>query len=135
MIIVFGTTPPLRILVLRVPVQKAQMSGLRPISSEQRIHDAVAILKGRARVRRMMWSRRAQEYEMKINSGDPVSIAEVLRDLKRSNDESEQSYSERQIYQSALERLAREYAAVENITETDASDQLEQFMGRKKEAA
>ena len=122
-------------LVLRVPVQKAQTSGLRPISSEQRIHDAVTILKGRARIRRMMWSRRAQEYEMKINSGDPVSIAEVLRDLKRSNDESEQSYSERQIYQSALERLAREYAAVENITETDACDQLEEFMGRKKEAA
>ncbi len=122
-------------LVLRVPVQKAQASGLRPISSEERITDAITTLKGRARVRRMMWSRRAQEYETKINSGDPVSIAEVLRDLKRSNDESEQSYSERQIYQSALERLAREYAAVENITETDASDKLETMMGRKKEEA
>ncbi len=121
-------------LVLRVPVQKAERSGLRPISSEERISDAITTLKGRARVRRMMWSRRAQEYETKINSGDPVSIAEVLRDLKRSNDDSEQSYSERQIYQSALERLAREYAAVENITENDASDKLETLMGRKKAA-
>ena len=121
-------------LVLRVPVQKAQASGPRPISSEERISDAITTLKGRARVRRMMWSRRAQEYETKINSGDPVSIAEVLRDLKRSNDDTEQSYSERQIYQSALERLAREYAAVENITEDDASDKLETLMGRKKSA-
>jgi CarD family transcriptional regulator len=76
-----------------------------------------------------MWSRRAQEYETKINSGDPVSIAEVLRDLKRSHDDTEQSYSERQIYQSALERLAREVAAVENITEIKAVEQLEDIMG------
>lgn len=122
-------------LVLKVPVQKAQKSGLRPISSEERINDAITTLKGRARIRRMMWSRRAQEYETKINSGDPVAIAEVLRDLKRSNDESEQSYSERQIYQSALERLAREYAAVENIAEQAASDRLEEMMGRKKAEA
>jgi CarD family transcriptional regulator len=122
-------------LVLRVPVQRAEKSGLRAISSEDRINDAITTLKGRARIRRMMWSRRAQEYETKINSGDPVAIAEVLRDLKRSNDDSEQSYSERQIYQSALERLAREYAAVENIAEDVASDKLETLMGRKKEAA
>lgn len=121
-------------LVLRVPVQRAEKSGLRPISTEERINDAISTLKSRARVRRMMWSRRAAEYETKINSGDPVSIAEVLRDLKRSNDESEQSYSERQIYQSALERLAREYAAVEEISESDASEKLEVMMGRKKDA-
>lgn len=91
---------------LKIPVMKAQSAGLRKISSTDRIQDAMETLQGRARIRRTMWSRRAQEYETKINSGDPVSIAEVLRDLKRSNDESEQSYSERQIYQSALERLA-----------------------------
>ncbi len=82
-----------------------------------------------------MWSRRAQEYETKINSGDPVSIAEVLRDLKRSNDETEQSYSERQIYQSALERLAREVAAVDNITEGKATEKLEDIMGKVKAAS
>ncbi len=102
---------------LKVPVFKAQASGLRRLCSESRIKDAMKTLKGKAKVRRVMWSRRAQEYEMKINSGDPVSIAEVLRDLKRSNDDTEQSYSERQIYQSALQRLAREVAAIEKITE------------------
>ncbi len=76
-----------------------------------------------------MWSRRAQEYETKINSGDPVSIAEVLRDLKRSNDDTEQSYSERQIYQSALQRLAREVAAVQKITEIQATEKLEGMLG------
>lgn len=114
---------------LKIPVMKAETSGLRKISSTSMIDDAVQTLKGRSRVRRTMWSRRAQEYETKINSGDPVAIAEVLRDLKRSNDDTEQSYSERQIYQSALERLAREVAAVENITEIKATEQLEDIMG------
>lgn len=113
---------------LKIPVMKAQSAGLRKISSTDRIQDAMETLQGRARIRRTMWSRRAQEYETKINSGDPVSIAEVLRDLKRSNDESEQSYSERQIYQSALERLAREVAAVEDITEIKACEQLEDIL-------
>ena len=81
-----------------------------------------------------MWSRRAQEYELKINSGDPVMIAEVLRDLKRSNDDSEQSYSERQIYQSALERLAREVAAVEKTSEEKATMRLEKIMGTEGNA-
>lgn len=113
---------------LKIPVQKAQSAGLRKISSMDRINDAMQTLQGRARIRRTMWSRRAQEYETKINSGDPVSIAEVLRDLKRSNDDTEQSYSERQIYQSALERLAREVAAVEDITEDKACQQLEDIL-------
>lgn len=117
---------------LKIPVMKAQKSGLRRLSSAARIEDAIKTLRGKARVRRTMWSRRAQEYEMKINSGDPVAIAEVLRDLKRSNDDSEQSYSERQIYQSALERLAREVAAVEKITEGKATEQLEDIMGIKR---
>lgn len=117
---------------LKIPVQKAESAGLRKLSSTDRINDALQTLQGRARIRRTMWSRRAQEYETKINSGDPVSIAEVLRDLKRSNDESEQSYSERQIYQSALERLAREVAAVEDTTEDKACDKLESILRPKK---
>lgn len=118
---------------LKVPVFKAHASGLRRLSNTNRMQDALKTLQGRAQVRRAMWSRRAQEYETKINSGDPVAIAEVLRDLKRSNDESEQSYSERQIYQSAMERLAREVAAVEKITEIEATDRLEKIIrgGRK----
>lgn len=120
---------------LKIPVGKAETSGLRKISSHDLIDDALETLKGRSRIRRTMWSRRAQEYETKINSGDPVSIAEVLRDLKRSNDDTEQSYSERQIYQSALERLAREVAAVDNITELKAAEKLEDIMGKTKPAA
>lgn len=115
---------------LKIPVAKAMTSGLRKLSTSDRLRDALKTLQGRARIRRTMWSRRAQEYETKINSGDPISIAEVLRDLKRSNDDSEQSYSERQIYQSALERLAREVAAVERITENQATAQLEKMLGR-----
>ncbi len=115
---------------LKVPVMKAKAAGLRKLSSAERLKDALQTLQGRARVRRTMWSRRAQEYETKINSGDPVSIAEVLRDLKRSNDDAEQSYSERQIYQSALERLAREVAAVKKITEVQAAEQLEEMLGK-----
>lgn len=119
---------------LKIPVQKAESAGLRKLSSTDRINDALQTLQGRARIRRTMWSRRAQEYETKINSGDPVSIAEVLRDLKRSNDDTEQSYSERQIYQSALERLAREVAAVEDTTEDKACDKLESILKPKKAA-
>ena len=115
---------------LKVPVMKAMDSGLRKLSSGDRMDTAMQTLKGKARVRRAMWSRRAQEYETKINSGDPVAIAEVLRDLKRSNDEAEQSYSERQIYQSALERLARELAVVESIAEDQAAEQLEDLLAK-----
>lgn len=114
---------------LKIPVIKAESSGLRRLSTEGRIDDAVTTLKGRARIRRTMWSRRAQEYETKINSGDPVAIAEVLRDLKRGTTDNEQSYSERQIYQSALERLAREVAAVDKVSEVEATERLEDIMG------
>ena len=102
-------------MTLRVPVDKASDSGLRKLSSPEEMKGALKTLKGRSRVRRTMWSRRAQEYEAKINSGDPVSIAEVVRDLHRKEDQPDQSYSERQIYQAALDRLARELAAVEDI--------------------
>jgi len=113
---------------LKVPVAKAKAAGLRRISSADRIKVALETLQGRSRVKRIMWSRRAQEYEAKINSGDPVSIAEVVRDLHRPHDQQEQSYSERQIYQAALERLARELAAVEKIDEGKATERLTQVL-------
>lgn len=112
-------------MILRVPVTKAETSGLRRLSSKDEMKVALKTLKGRSRVRRTMWSRRAQEYEAKINSGDPVSIAEVVRDLHRKADQPDQSYSERQIYQAAFDRLVRELAAVEEIDEDAASEQLE----------
>jgi CarD family transcriptional regulator len=115
-------------MTLKVPVGKAKDSGLRRLSSKDRIKVALETLQGRSRARRAMWSRRAQEYEAKINSGDPVSIAEVVRDLYRGSDQPDQSYSERQIYQAALERLARELAAVEKIDEGKATERLEAFL-------
>ena len=115
-------------MTLRVPINKAKDSGLRKLSSRDEMKGALKTLKGRSRVRRTMWSRRAQEYEAKINSGDPVSIAEVVRDLHRKEDQPDQSYSERQIYQAALDRLARELAAVEDIDEEAATEKLETLL-------
>ena len=115
-------------MTLRVPTNKAKDSGLRKLSSRDEMKGALKTLKGRSRVRRTMWSRRAQEYEAKINSGDPVSIAEVVRDLHRKEDQPDQSYSERQIYQAALDRLARELAAVEDIDEEAATEKLETLL-------
>ena len=112
---------------LKLPLNKIKDSGLRKLTSKDRLKDALTTLQGKSKVRRTMWSRRAQEYETKINSGDPVSIAEVLRDLRRE-DQSEQSYSERQIYQEALQRLAREVAAVEKIDEKKAAEKLEKVL-------
>lgn len=100
---------------LKVPVAKAKAAGLRRISSADRIKVALETLQGRSRIKRVMWSRRAQEYEAKINSGDLISIAEVVRDLHRAENQPEQSYSERQLYESALDRMAREVAAIERI--------------------
>ncbi|MBX9633390.1 MAG: CarD family transcriptional regulator [Magnetospirillum sp.] len=115
-------------MTLRVPVAKATKSGLRKLSSRTVMDSALSTLKGRAKVKRTMWSRRAQEYEAKINSGDPVSIAEVVRDLHRNANQPDQSYSERQIYEAALERLAAELAAVESIDTTAATHKLEQLL-------
>jgi CarD family transcriptional regulator len=111
-------------MVLRVPTAKATQSGMRSLSSDKIVKDALKTLKGKARVKRTMWSRRAQEYEAKINSGDLISIAEVVRDLHRGEDQPEQSYSERQLYESALDRMIREVAAVENIDHDAARDKL-----------
>src|SRR5205085_12501334 len=111
-------------MMLRVPVAKAKISGLRKLSSRKIMKHALVTLKGRSRVSRAMWNRRAQEYEAKINSGDPVSIAEVVRDLHRNAGQPDQSYSERQIYEAALDRLARELAAVERIDKDIATQKL-----------
>lgn len=115
-------------MTLRLPVSKAETSGLRPVATRAQMETALKKLKGRARVKKTMWSRRAQEYETKINSGDPASIAEVLRDLHKNANQPEQSYSERQIYQSAMDRLARELAAIEKIDENLAANRLEEIM-------
>src|SRR6201991_2532205 len=115
-------------MILRVPVEKAKDSGLRKLSTRNKMDTAVTTLKGRARAKRTMWSRRAQEYVAKINSGDPRSIAEVVRDLHRNAGQPDQSFSERQMYQAALDRLVREFAAVERITEETATQRLEAML-------
>jgi CarD family transcriptional regulator len=107
-------------MTLRVPTHKARDVGMRSLSSPDVVSKAMTTLKGKARVKRAMWSRRAQEYEQKINSGDLIAIAEVVRDLHRNDDQREQSYSERQLYEAALERLTREVAAVEGKDEFTA---------------
>ncbi|MCX8953133.1 MULTISPECIES: CarD family transcriptional regulator [unclassified Ruegeria] len=115
-------------MTLRVPTNKVTESGLRSLSSPDVISQAMKTLKGKAKVKRAMWSRRAQEYEQKINSGDLISIAEVVRDLHRTDDQREQSYSERQLYEAALERLTREVAAVSGAGEVSAAKQVDEVL-------
>jgi CarD family transcriptional regulator len=115
-------------MTLRLPIGQARAAGLRKLSTPTEMKAALTRLKGRTRARRTMWSRRAQEYEAKINSGDPASIAEVVRDLYRNTGQADQSYSERQIYQAALDRLAREFAVVEQIDEETATRKLEALL-------
>lgn len=112
-------------MILRVPTAKAKAIGMRKLSSPDVVANALNTLRGRARIKRTMWSRRAQEYEAKINSGDLISIAEVVRDLHRAGGQPEQSYSERQLYEAALARMAREVAAIERIDELDAVKRVE----------
>ena len=115
-------------MTLRVPTNKALQIGMRSLSSPDVILKAMTTLKGKAKVKRAMWSRRAQEYEQKINSGDLIAIAEVVRDLHRSDDQREQSYSERQLYEAALERLTREVAAVDNGDEAAATKRVDEVL-------
>jgi CarD family transcriptional regulator len=117
-------------MTLRVPVSKARNSGLRRLSSRKVMDTALQTLKGRSRVKRTMWSRRAQEYEAKINSGDLIAIAEVVRDLYRSESQPEQSYSERQLYEAALDRMAREIAAVEKLDERGAVQRITEVLSK-----
>ncbi len=115
-------------MTLRVPVSKARTAGLRKLATRKMFDEAMAVLKGRARIKRTMWSRRAQEYEAKINSGDPLAIAEVVRDLHRNAGQPDQSFSERQIYEAAMDRLAAELAALDQIDKTAASVKLAEFL-------
>ena len=115
-------------MTLRVPTNKATEIGMRSLSTPDVISQAMKTLKGKAKVKKAMWSRRAQEYEQKINSGDLISIAEVVRDLHRTDDQREQSYSERQLYEAALERLTREVAAVGGGDDVSAAKQVDDVL-------
>jgi len=115
-------------MTLRVPVAKARTAGLRKLATRKQFDEALAVLKGRARIKRTMWSRRAQEYEAKINSGDPLAIAEVVRDLHRNSGQPDQSFSERQIYEAALDRLAAELAALDKTDKPTAVTKLIEFL-------
>jgi CarD family transcriptional regulator len=117
-------------MTLRVPTAKIASVGMRKLAEAPLVKRALETLKGRARIKRTMWSRRAQEYEAKINSGDIVAIAEVVRDLFRSDTQPEQSYSERQLYEAALDRLSREISAVQRITETEAIKEIEAALAK-----
>ena len=115
-------------MTLRVPVSKARSAGLRKLATRKMFDEAMAVLKGRARIKRTMWSRRAQEYEAKINSGDPIAIAEVVRDLHRNAGQPDQSFSERQIYEAAMDRLAAELAALDKTDKPTAVTKLGDFL-------
>ena len=115
-------------MTLRVPVAKARSAGLRKLATRKLFDEALAVLKGRARIKRTMWSRRAQEYEAKINSGDPLAIAEVVRDLHRNAGQPDQSFSERQIYEAAMDRLAAELAALDKTDKLTAATKLTNFL-------
>jgi CarD family transcriptional regulator len=117
-------------LTLRVPTGKLASVGMRKLADEPLVKKAMETLKGRARIKRTMWSRRAQEYVAKINSGDLISIAEVVRDLYRSEAQPEQSYSERQLYEDALDRMARELAAVEKLDERGAVQRITDILSK-----
>jgi CarD family transcriptional regulator len=117
-------------MVLRVPLDKAAQIGMRKLAEPTILEGAMKTLKGRARVKRTMWSRRAQEYEAKINSGDLIAISEVVRDLFRNENQPEQSYSERQLYERALERMAREVGTINKVTEDEAVVELEAILAK-----
>ena len=118
-------------LIIRVPLDKKDEVGLRKISSKKVIEEVYSTLKLKPKIRRIMWSRRAQEYETKIFSGDPIKISEVVRDLFRKSSQAEQSYSERQMFQVAIERLAREVAAVEKTDYFQSTEKIEQILSNK----
>jgi CarD family transcriptional regulator len=115
-------------MTLRVPVPKARSAGLRKLATRKMFDEALAVLKGRARIKRTMWSRRAQEYEAKINSGDPIAIAEVVRDLHRNAGQPDQSFSERQIYEQAMDRLAAELGALDMTDKATAVTKLASYL-------
>jgi CarD family transcriptional regulator len=117
-------------LTLRVPVSKIKSVGMRKLAEESLVKKALETVTGRARVKRTMWSRRAQEYEAKINSGDLIAISEVVRDLYRSEDQPEQSYSERQLFEQAMDRMSREIGSVNKLTLTEAVQLIEKNLAK-----
>ena len=122
-------------MTLKVPMAKAPSSGLRKLASPKVMDEAMATLRGKARIKRTMWSRRAQEYEQKINSGDPIAIAEVVRDLHRNAGQPDQSFSERQIYELALDRLAMEVAARDSTDKIKATVKLMEHLNKADKSA
>ena len=112
-------------MTLKIPTEKAKEIGIRKVSSKANLKKTLEILNGKAKIRRTMWSRRAQEYESKINSGNLNELTEVVRDLFRNSSQPEQSYSERQLYESARDRLAREVAVVEKTDDEKAVEKIE----------
>lgn len=122
-------------MTLRVPVAKIVSVGMRKLGDADAVKKAMETVRGRPRVKRTMWSRRAQEYEAKINSGDLISISEVVRDLFRSENQPEQSYSERQLYEAAIDRMAREISAVNKCSETEATKEIEQNLAKSPSRA
>ncbi len=118
-------------MTLKVPVNKVISTGMRKLSSPSTIGKALEVISGKAKVKRAMWSRRAQDYEQKINSGELIQIAEVVRDLHRNDEQREQSYSERQLYEAALERLTREIAAVDGVEEKEAQKKVDKVLESK----
>ena len=118
-------------MTLKVPKDKIASTGMRKLSSANTIGKALQVISGKAKVKRAMWSRRAQDYEQKINSGELILIAEVVRDLHRNDEQREQSYSERQLYEAALERLTREIAAVDGVEEKTAQKKVDKVLDGK----
>ncbi|MET0156144.1 MAG: CarD family transcriptional regulator [Rickettsiales bacterium] len=122
-------------MTLKIPVNRSEKAGLRAIGDEEMVERAMKTIKGRPKPGRGMWSRRAQEYQTKINSGDLVMAAQVVRDLHKNVDDPDRSYSERVIYESALERIACEFAAVQNIEMDVATKQIEAILKTKRALA
>jgi CarD family transcriptional regulator len=120
-------------MVLRVPLERAEISGLRPLSSLKKMDEAIASARGKAGAKRMIWARRAAQYEENINSGDPMKLAEVVRDLQRRSAADTMTFSGRQLYLRALERMAQEFAVLHKIDIDQASEKIEDILGIPRE--
>lgn len=120
-------------MTLRVPLDRVEISGLRPLTSMKKMDDAIAFAKGKAGPKRLLWARRAAQYEENINSGDPMKLAEVVRDLQRRSPTEPMNFSARQLYLRALERMAQEFAVLHKIDVNEASDKIEDILGIPKE--
>ena len=120
-------------MTLRVPLDRAEISGLRPLTSVRKLDEAIQSAKGKAGAKRMIWARRAAQYEENINSGDPMRLAEVVRDLQRRTATDTMTFSARQLYLRALERMAQEFAILHKMDLEAASEKIEDILGVPKE--